>query len=78
MRHLYTKFGHAEQLVAKAMDGGLGVELVALQARHALSTAPLVLRAASGEGGRAAGRLTRGDNPVLMTMELVLEVLDED
>ena len=35
MRHLYTKFGHAEQLVAKAMDGGLGVELVALQARHA-------------------------------------------
>jgi predicted DNA-binding protein with PD1-like motif len=28
-------------------------------------------------GGLAEGRLTRGDNPVLMTMELVLEVLDE-
>jgi predicted DNA-binding protein with PD1-like motif len=26
-------------------------------------------------GGLAAGRLTRGENPVLMTMELVLEVL---
>jgi predicted DNA-binding protein with PD1-like motif len=29
------------------------------------------------EGSIAEGRLTRGDNPVLMTMELVLEVLDE-
>jgi predicted DNA-binding protein with PD1-like motif len=28
-------------------------------------------------GGVAEGRLMRGDNPVLMTMELVLEVLDE-
>jgi predicted DNA-binding protein with PD1-like motif len=28
-------------------------------------------------GGFAIGRLTRGDNPVLMTMELVLEVLGE-
>jgi len=28
-------------------------------------------------GGVAEGRLVRGDNPVLMTMELVLEVLDE-
>jgi len=28
-------------------------------------------------GGLAQGRLTRGDNPVLMTMELVLEVLAE-
>ncbi|MGY4428134.1 putative DNA-binding protein with PD1-like motif [Bradyrhizobium sp. F1.13.1] len=27
-------------------------------------------------GGMAEGRLVRGDNPVLMTMELVLEVLD--
>ena len=27
-------------------------------------------------GGIAEGRLMRGDNPVLMTMELVLEVLD--
>jgi predicted DNA-binding protein with PD1-like motif len=27
-------------------------------------------------GGLAEGRLTRGDNPVLMTMELVLEVLE--
>ena len=27
-------------------------------------------------GGLAEGRLVRGDNPVLMTMELVLEVLD--
>jgi hypothetical protein len=26
-------------------------------------------------GGLAVGRLMRGDNPVLMTMELVLEVL---
>jgi predicted DNA-binding protein with PD1-like motif len=29
------------------------------------------------EGGIAEGRLTHGDNPVLMTMELVLEVLGE-
>ena len=29
-------------------------------------------------GGLAEGRLLRGDNPVLMTMELVLEVLDDD
>jgi predicted DNA-binding protein with PD1-like motif len=29
-------------------------------------------------GGLSEGRLVRGDNPVLMTMELVLEVLDED
>jgi predicted DNA-binding protein with PD1-like motif len=28
-------------------------------------------------GGLAEGRLVRGDNPVLMTMELVLEVLEE-
>ena len=28
-------------------------------------------------GGLAEGRLMRGDNPVLMTMELVLEVLVE-
>ena len=28
-------------------------------------------------GGLATGRLQRGDNPVLMTMELVLEVTDE-
>jgi predicted DNA-binding protein with PD1-like motif len=29
-------------------------------------------------GGLAEGRLMRGDNPVLMTMELVLEVLGEE
>jgi predicted DNA-binding protein with PD1-like motif len=29
------------------------------------------------KGGLAEGQLSRGDNPVLMTMELVLEVLDE-
>jgi hypothetical protein len=29
-------------------------------------------------GGLAEGRLLRGDNPVLMTMELVLEVLEEE
>ena len=29
-------------------------------------------------GGIAEGRLMRGDNPVLMTMELVLEVLGEE
>ncbi len=29
-------------------------------------------------GGLAEGRLERGDNPVLMTMELVLEVLGDD
>jgi hypothetical protein len=28
-------------------------------------------------GGIAEGRLMRGDNPVLMTMELVVEGLDE-
>jgi predicted DNA-binding protein with PD1-like motif len=29
-------------------------------------------------GGLAEGRLVRGDNPILMTIELVLEVLDQD
>ncbi|RZN31491.1 DUF296 domain-containing protein [Bradyrhizobium sp. Leo121] len=29
-------------------------------------------------GGIAEGKLVRGDNPMLMTMELVLEVLDEE
>ena len=29
-------------------------------------------------GGLAEGRLVRGDNPVLMTIELVLEVLDQE
>jgi hypothetical protein len=29
-------------------------------------------------GGIAEGKLMRGDNPVLMTMELVLEVLGEE
>jgi hypothetical protein len=29
-------------------------------------------------GGLAEGRLKRGDNPVLMTVELVLEVLGEE
>ncbi len=28
-------------------------------------------------GGIAEGRLMRGDNPVLMTMELVLEVIED-
>ena len=32
-------------------------------------------RAGRSPGGTAEGRLMRGDNPVLMTMELVLEVL---
>jgi predicted DNA-binding protein with PD1-like motif len=29
------------------------------------------------EGGLSQGRLVRGDNPILMTMELVLEAIDE-
>jgi predicted DNA-binding protein with PD1-like motif len=48
-------------LIVPAADGGLAAELdVAL---------------VDYTGGLAAGRLVRGDNPVLMTMELVLEVL---
>ena len=43
----------------------------------ALARAEAQLDIALGDytGGLAEGRLVRGDNPVLMTMELVLEVL---
>jgi predicted DNA-binding protein with PD1-like motif len=49
--------------IASAADGALAAELDIALVDHL--------------GGLAEGRLTRGDNPVLMTMELVLEVFGE-
>jgi predicted DNA-binding protein with PD1-like motif len=50
--------------------------MIALGASGALQ-AELDVALVDYTGGIAEGRLTRGDNPVLMTMELVLEVIGE-
>ena len=49
---------------------------IAADASGALSAA-LDVALVDYTGGLAEGRLIRGDNPVLMTMELVLEVEGE-
>ena len=48
-----------------------------LRGFHALGASSLDVALVDYLGGLAEGRLVRGDNPVLMTMELVLEVLEE-
>jgi predicted DNA-binding protein with PD1-like motif len=58
-----TEMAVRSGMVAQGADGTL----------HATLDVALV----DYQGGIATGRLVRGDNPVLMTMELVLEVLDE-
>ena len=51
--------------------------IIAARAGGALE-AELDIAVVDYTGGLAEGRLKRGDNPVLMTMELVLEVLGDD
>ena len=56
-----TEMAVSNGIVAPDVSGALEAELEVALVNHL--------------GGLAAGRLMRGDNPVLMTMELVLEVL---
>ncbi len=56
-----TEMALSSGAIASDQDGGLTAELDVAIVDHL--------------GGIAEGRLSRGDNPVLMTMELVLEVL---
>jgi predicted DNA-binding protein with PD1-like motif len=56
-----TEMAVSNGIVAPGASGGLEAELEVALVDHL--------------GGLAAGRLMRGDNPVLMTMELVLEAL---
>jgi predicted DNA-binding protein with PD1-like motif len=56
-----TEMAVSTGIVAKGASGALEAELDVSLVDHV--------------GGLAGGRLTRGDNPVLMTMELVLEEL---
>jgi predicted DNA-binding protein with PD1-like motif len=58
-----TEMAVRSGVIAPGVDGALEAELDIALVDHL--------------GGIAEGRLMRGDNPVLMTMELVLEVLDE-
>jgi predicted DNA-binding protein with PD1-like motif len=64
--------GHAVEPFATEMAVSSGV--IALGVGGSLA-AELDVALIDYTGGMAEGRLTRGDNPVLMTMELVLEVL---
>ena len=50
--------------------------LVAPDASGAAPEAVLDVALVDYTGGLAEGRLVRGDNPVLMTVELVLEVVE--
>jgi predicted DNA-binding protein with PD1-like motif len=59
-----TEMAVRSGVIAPGVDGALEAELDIALVDHL--------------GGIAEGRLMRGDNPVLMTMELVLEVLAKD
>ena len=58
-----TELAVRSGIIAPGADGGLEAEIDIALVEYT--------------GGLAEGRLIRGDNPVLMTMELVLEVLDD-
>lgn len=55
----------------------MAVRSGAVVSRAGALEAELDIALVDHSGGVAEGRLRRGDNPVLMTMELVLEVLEE-
>jgi predicted DNA-binding protein with PD1-like motif len=55
----------------------MAVRSGAVTSRDGALEAKLDVALVDHSGGLAEGLLTRGDNPILMTMELVLEVLEE-
>jgi predicted DNA-binding protein with PD1-like motif len=55
----------------------MAVRSGAVTSRDGVLEAKLDVALVDHSGGLAEGLLTRGDNPILMTMELVLEVLEE-
>ena len=71
-----ARFADGTSLVPFATELAIGAGTIAPGAGGALE-ARLDIALVDYLGGLAEGRLVRGDNPVLMTMELVVEVLEE-
>jgi predicted DNA-binding protein with PD1-like motif len=71
-----VRFADGRILEPFATELAIRSGVIATRAGGALE-AELDIAVVDYTGGLAEGRLTRGDNPVLMTMELVLEVLAE-
>ena len=71
-----ARFADGTSLVPFATELAIGAGVVAPGASGTLE-AQLDIALVDYLGGLAEGRLVRGDNPVLMTMELVMEVLEE-
>ena len=69
-----ARFADGRSVEPFAIEMAVRAGAVALSAEGRLE-ATLDVALVDYTGGLAMGRLTRGDNPVLMTMELVLEVL---
>jgi predicted DNA-binding protein with PD1-like motif len=69
-----ARFADGRVVEPFATELAIGSGTIAAGAGGAL-TAQLDIALVDYTGGLAEGRLSRGDNPVLMTMELVLEVL---
>jgi predicted DNA-binding protein with PD1-like motif len=69
-----ARFADGRVVEPFATELAVGSGTIAAGAGGAL-TAQLDIALVDYTGGLAEGRLSRGDNPVLMTMELVLEVL---
>jgi predicted DNA-binding protein with PD1-like motif len=70
-----ARFADGRAVEPFATELAIGSGVIAPGAGGALE-AVLDIALVDYTGGLAEGRLMRGDNPVLMTMELVLEVLD--
>jgi predicted DNA-binding protein with PD1-like motif len=71
-----ARFADGSSLVPFATELAIGAGVIGPGPSGALE-AQLDIALVDYLGGLAEGRLVRGDNPVLMTMELVLEVLEE-
>src|SRR5436190_2308411 len=71
-----ARFADGSSLVPFATELAVGSGIIAPGASGALE-AQLDIALVDYLGDLAEGRLVRGDNPVLMTMELVLEVIEE-
>ena len=71
-----ARFSEGRSVVPFATELAVSSGFVAAGANGTLEAA-LDIALVDYLGGLAEGRLIRGDNPVLMTMELVLEVLDQ-
>jgi predicted DNA-binding protein with PD1-like motif len=71
-----ARFADGRSLMPFATELAVGAGVIAPGPDGALQ-AQIDIALVDYRGGLGEGRLTRGDNPVLMTMELVLKVLDE-